>query len=282
MNQFVLRAEDLTKSYGAKSLFDAQSEGKRVLDHLSLSVSSGEIVGLVGESGSGKSTLCRHLLLLERPDAGTVLWNDEKMPTAPARTMRSFRRHVQAIFQDPLASLHPRKSVFTALEEPLRIHAPQLRQEERRSKIEQALKTVNLDPWIADRKPQALSGGQQQRVSIARALILEPVLLIADEPITALDVSVQAQIVNLLLELRRTRGIGCLFVSHDLNMVRFACDRVAVMHCGRIVEQNATSELFTHPSHPYTLQLLRATPYPDPDHPFVRDRITGLREEAAL
>jgi len=283
MHKLVLRAEELTRVYRGPSGWGHRgaAEPRPAVDRVSFSIAAGEIVGVVGESGSGKSTLCRLLLRLEDPQSGTVHYGNEDLAHASAATMRRFRNDVQAVFQNPLASLHPYRAVGKSIAEPLEIHNPELSRHERAAHVELALDRVGLDRRLVSRLPAQLSGGQLQRICIARALILNPLLLIADEPITALDVSVQAQIVNLLLELRQQSGIGCLFVSHDLNMVRFLCDRVVVMWRGRIVEAGPASQVFSDPLHPYTQDLLAATPLPDPDRP-IAARVAGNKGDSAL
>jgi ABC-type oligopeptide transport system ATPase subunit len=269
MHNLVLQAESLTRVYRSSRRWSRREEPQAppAVDRISLSISTGEILGVVGESGSGKSTLCRLLLRLEEPQAGTVRYSNEDLSHASTGTMLRFRRDVQAVFQNSLASLHPYREIGKSIAEPLAIHHPELSRNERQEQAAAALERVGLDRSLVHRRPAQLSGGQLQRICIARALILNPSLLIADEPITALDVSVQAQIVNLFLDLREQSGIGSIFVSHDLNMVRYLCDRVAVMYRGRMVESGPVARVFAEPLHRYTQELLAATPLPDPDHP---------------
>lgn len=264
-NTPLLQAETLTQIYaGSRSLFGPRVPALPAVDRVSLALYAGETLGLVGESGSGKSSLCRLLLKLEEPASGSLLFRGQRIASGVAP---EFRRNVQAVFQNPAGSLHPRMRIGQILAEPLDIFHPELSRHERQERVAQAMRQVGLDPALSIRYPGQFSGGQLQRVCIARALMLKPAILIADEPITALDVSIQAQIVNLLKDLQQELHLACLFVSHDLNMVRYLCHRVAVLYRGRIVEIASTEALFTSPRHPYTQSLLAATPVPDPDAP---------------
>ncbi|GII64659.1 dipeptide/oligopeptide/nickel ABC transporter ATP-binding protein [Sphaerisporangium krabiense] len=230
-----------------------------VVKDVTIRVDGGEIVGLVGESGCGKTTLARVITGLDRPSAGVVRFAGVDVHTLRGRALRDHRRHVQMVFQDPYLTLSPRQRVRQALAEPLRIH--RIGDSRARSaRVDELLDLVGLDPGVGERRPRQLSGGQRQRVAIARALALGPRLLVCDEPVTALDVSVQAKVLNLLCDLRDRLGLGCLFITHDLAVVRQLADRVAVMRDGRIVEQGPTLEVTTTPRHPYTRALLAATP----------------------
>ncbi|MFF7458872.1 dipeptide ABC transporter ATP-binding protein [Kitasatospora sp. NPDC008115] len=240
----VLVAEDLTVRYGRR--------GAPALDGVSLTAAPGRAVGVIGESGSGKSTLARALLGLLRPQSGTVRVGGRSWDGAAPAEERALRRRVQFVFQDPYASLSPRMTVREALAEPLLVHGLPL------GRIEELIELVGLPPELLDALPHRLSGGQRQRVAIARALAVGPEVLVADEPTSALDVSVQAQILNLLLDLRRRTGIGLVFISHDLALVRHLCDEVLVMRHGRVVEQAPAERLFSAPEHPYTRELLAA------------------------
>jgi len=235
-------------------------EGRPVLVDVSLSLEAGCSLGLVGESGSGKSTLGRILLGLDAPDSGTVLYRGEPLAPRPSPGWRALRRRVQPIYQDPAAVLNPLWTLQEILEEPLRIHNPELTREERRARVADLLDQVSLPGELSTRRPSELSGGQKQRVVIARALSLEPELLFADEPVSALDTSVQAQILNLLLDLRQRRNMAMIFVSHNIEVVRHMTERTLVLRDGRIVEEGPSRTVFDHPSHPFTRSLVAALP----------------------
>jgi oligopeptide transport system ATP-binding protein len=245
--------------------------GRRTIDavrDVSLHVDAGEIVGLVGESGSGKSTTARCISGLVRPTAGSMLFDGVDVTSRGAADRRALRREMKMIFQNPYASLDPRMAVGDIVGEGLAIHKLGDRAS-RRERVLAAMAAVGLPPDVYHRRPRSFSGGQRQRIAIARALVVEPRMLICDEVVSALDVSVQAQICNLLASLRTARGLAILFIAHDLGVVRQLCDRVAVMSEGRIVETGPTGRVLTAPSHPYTRSLLAATPLPDPDHPYM-------------
>ncbi len=254
----LLRVEKLVK------YFDA-GRGRRVhaVDDVSFSLAEGETLGLVGESGCGKSTLGRTIIKLLAPDAGSVHLSGQNLSMMSAQQVRSFRREAQMIFQDPFASLNPRSTVGRAIEEPLIVHGMGDRSE-RAARVNWLLERVGLRPDAANRHPHEFSGGQRQRIGIARALALNPKLIICDEPVSALDVSVRAQVLNLLADLRDELGLSYLFISHDLSVVKHFCDRVAVMYLGRIVELAPRKTLWQQPLHPYTRALLEAVPVPDP------------------
>jgi oligopeptide/dipeptide ABC transporter ATP-binding protein len=236
----------------------------RALDGVSFDINRGEVLGLVGESGSGKTTVGRTLLRLTEPTSGTIRFAGDDITHLSRRQLRPVRRRMQLVFQDPYGSLNPRQSVERILSTPLLVHEPGLSARQRRERVEAALDLVGLFPAAADRFPHEFSGGQRQRIGIARALMANPELLVADEPVSALDVSVQAQVVNLLLDLRERLGLTVLFVAHDLAVVGTISDRVAVMYLGRIVELADTAALFTGPRHPYTEALFSAVPTIDP------------------
>lgn len=226
-----------------------------VLDQINFRIFPGQFTGLLGESGSGKSTLARLISGQLKVQEGEILLNGQVISSLSRRQRRRANLGIQMVFQDPFSSLHPRQKIGRQLEEPL-ILQTNLVPADRRAKAQHMLEEVGLDPEIADRYPRDLSGGQQQRVAIACALITEPELLIADEPVSALDPSIQAQILNLLMEVRQQQSFACLFISHDLDVVSYLCDRVAVLRAGKICEENKVDRIFTHPQHPYTQELI--------------------------
>jgi peptide/nickel transport system ATP-binding protein len=244
----------------------------RAVDGVDLNVLRGQSVGLVGESGSGKTTLGRAVVGLARPSSGTVVFDGEDVWSLGRDAQKRLRRRVQMVFQDPYASLDPRMTVGKSIAEPLEIHRLGSRAD-RTSKVARLLETVGLHPTHADRYPHELSGGQRQRVGVARALSLDPDLVVADEPVSALDVSIQAQIVNLLQELQRELGLTSILIAHDLAVVRHVSDAIAVMYLGRIVEWSRAADLYREPRHPYTVALLSAVPIPDPVVEATRERI---------
>jgi oligopeptide/dipeptide ABC transporter ATP-binding protein len=256
----LVEARDLTKRYSVRS-----RTGKATLtavDKVDLNVATGRILALVGESGCGKSTTGRLLLGLERPSQGTVTVGGRDLAALPARDLRALRREMQPVFQDPYDSLNPRMRIRQILSEPARVHRidpPPGRT------VPELLDLVNLSPDYADRFPHELSGGQRQRIAIARAIALDPRFVVCDEPVSALDVSVQAQVVNLLMRLQRELGLAYLFISHDLALVRYLAQETAVMYLGRIVERGPTAALFANPRHPYTQVLLASVPRPRAD-----------------
>jgi len=244
----------------------------RAVDGVDLNVTRGQSVGLVGESGSGKTTLGRAVVGLARPSSGSVVFDGEDVWSLGRVAQKRLRRRVQMVFQDPYASLDPRMTVGKSIAEPLEIHRLGSRAD-RTSKVGRLLETVGLHPTHADRYPHELSGGQRQRVGVARALSLDPDLVVADEPVSALDVSIQAQIVNLLQELQRELGLTSILIAHDLAVVRHVSDAIAVMYLGRIVEWSRAADLYREPRHPYTVALLSAVPIPDPVVEATRERI---------
>jgi oligopeptide transport system ATP-binding protein len=244
----------------------------KAVDDVSFNVYRGETLGLVGESGCGKSTTGRTILQLYRPTAGDVYFEDVSLATLKGNSLRQMRRRMQMIFQDPYASLNPRMSVGGIVGEPLTIFG-MARRAEKQERVKELLKIVGLNPYFANRYPHEFSGGQRQRIGIARALALEPDFIVCDEPISALDVSIQAQVVNLLEELQAQLGLTYLFIAHDLSMVRHISDRVAVMYLGKIVELTDRDSLYNNPLHPYTQALLSAVPIPDPVIEEQRQRI---------
>lgn len=256
----LLQARNLTKTY---SLRGSQT-GVIAVDDVSLSIEPGQIVGLVGESGSGKSSLGKLLVGLETKTAGQVLFDGEPLPDRYSRAdFQRLSEDIQMVFQDPYASLNPRMTVEEILTEPLKLQGGVSRGEAVQ-RAREWLQKVNLDPNCLSRYPHEFSGGQRQRLGIARALIRGPRLLVCDEPVSALDVSVQAQVINVLKQLQQEMGLAILFIAHDLSMVRYLCDHVWVMYLGRIVERAKVEDVFTAPKHPYTRELLASNPLPDP------------------
>jgi peptide/nickel transport system ATP-binding protein len=252
----------------------------RAVEDVSFAIRRGEAFGLVGESGCGKSTAARALLRLIEPDAGSVRFGGADVLTARGASLKAIRRRMQIVFQDPYSSLDPRQSIGGALTEPMRVHGIAEGRDARR-RAGALLEEVGLPPAALDRYPHEFSGGQRQRIGIARALALEPELIVADEPVSALDVSVQAQVLLLLEDLRRRRGLAFLFVSHDLSVVRWFCERVAVMYLGRIVEEGPVARVLNAPLHPYAAMLRDAYPVPDPAHRAALPRIIGEIPSAA-
>ncbi len=236
----------------------------RAVDGVSFDLHPGETLGLVGESGCGKSTLARLLLALERPSAGEIRHKGEDVHQMGRARLRRLRRDVQLVLQDPYSSLNPRMTVADIVGEPFEVHPDAAPKGSRRQRVQELLEIVGLDPEFVNRYPHQFSGGQRQRIGIARALALRPEVIVCDEPVSALDVSVQAQVMNLLAELQREFGLSYVFIAHDLSVVRHLCDRVAVMYLGKIVEMGAEDQIYDHPTHPYTQALLSAVPVPDP------------------
>jgi oligopeptide transport system ATP-binding protein len=244
----------------------------QAVDGITFEIRKGETLGLVGESGCGKSTTGRAILQLLRPTGGEVLFEGEDLTELKTVELRPVRRHMQMIFQDPYASLDPRCSVGSIIGEPLVVHRIG-DAKSRRDRVQELLELVGLNAHFIQRYPHQFSGGQRQRIGIARALATNPKFIVADEPISALDVSIQAQVVNLLGDLKEKLGLTYLFIAHDLSMVRYISDRVAVMYLGRIVELSSRDEVFDHPLHPYTQALLSAIPIPDPEREAKRERV---------
>ncbi|MXV94281.1 MAG: ABC transporter ATP-binding protein [Gemmatimonadetes bacterium] len=256
----LLEVTDLKKHFPVRrGAMQRQTGSVRAVDGVSFGLERGETLGLVGESGCGKTTTARAVLCLTRPSSGRIVFDGVDVGQATARELRALRPRMQMVFQDSYSSLNPRRSVGRSIAEPLLQHT-KLTRLERDERVAELLNLVGLDPALATRMPHEFSGGQRQRVGIARALALRPDLIVCDEPISSLDISIQAQIVTLLADIQDRFGLAYLFISHDLRMVRHLCDRVAVMHQGRIVETQPTERLFGKPEHPYTRALLSAVP----------------------
>jgi oligopeptide/dipeptide ABC transporter ATP-binding protein len=255
----LLQATALAKHFTAHDLFGHRGDTVKALGGVSFHIEAGETLGLVGESGSGKTTLARTVGLLYAPTAGTVSFQGREISGLPRRRLKEFRRRIQFIFQDPYGSLNPRLAVGAIIAEPLAIHGIGGRGE-RRDRVAELAASVGLSPAHMDRYPHQFSGGQRQRIAIARALAPDPALIIADEPVSSLDVSIQSQVLNLMMDLQKTRGLAYLFISHDLAVVRHVADRVAVMYAGRIVEEGPVDALYEAPRHPYTRALIAAGP----------------------
>jgi peptide/nickel transport system ATP-binding protein/oligopeptide transport system ATP-binding protein len=270
MNSLVLEVTDLVKWFPVFTgiVFKHRIGDVRAVDGVSFDVEQGETMALVGESGCGKTTVARTLLRLHEPTAGRIVFDGEDITHVSRPRMQQLRRQMQIVFQDPYASLDPRMTVRNIIAEPLQIHRVQVD-----GKVEQLLEQVGLSPEHAARYPHEFSGGQRQRIGIARAIALGPKLVICDEPVSALDVSIRAQVLNLLDDLQRELGLSYLFISHDLSVVRYISRRAAVMYLGKIVETAPTNELFEQPAHPYTQSLISAVPVPDPRRERIRRRI---------
>lgn len=271
-NEKILELHDVSKVFGSRGMFGSQTgNAVTAVDGVSLHIRPGETLGLVGETGSGKSTIGRVVLRLDDPTSGKIIFGGEDLATLPVREMRRRRRHIQMVFQDPYGSLDPRMTVGQLIAEPMIVHrAPRA---EIAGRTELIMKQVGLDPRMAERYPHEFSGGQRQRIGVARALVLDPTLLILDEPVSALDVSIQAQILNMLRSIQADTNIAYLFIAHDLAVVRHISDRVAVLYLGRIVETAPRDKLYAMPRHPYTISLLSAVPVPDPDLERQRKRV---------
>jgi len=277
-DELLLRVDSLKKFFTVKKGFPNPVRlTVKAVDNVSFHVKKRESLGLVGESGCGKSTVGRAVLRLVEPDAGQVFLNGEEILKADKNRMKQLRQRMQIIFQDPSSSLNPRRKIGKALQEPLYVHNLGTL-EERRTRVFQLLEEVGLSPESLDKFPHEFSGGQRQRIAIARALIFRPELVIADEPVSALDVSIQSQILMLMERLQEEYDLAYIFISHDLAVVRYFCHRVAIMYLGRIVEQGRREELFEEPLHPYTRVLLAASPIPDPR---IRDDFVRLEGEVA-
>ena len=279
MSEVLLQVENLVKHFPVGGgMFSKPAGQVRAIDGVSFTLHRGETLGLVGESGCGKTTTGRCILQLERPTSGRIVFEGVDLATLSEAELRKVHRRVQVIFQDPYSSLNPRMTIGQIIAEPIRVHGIVQEPAAREKRVQELLEQVGLLAQHARRYPHQLSGGQRQRVGIARALAMEPTLIICDEPVSALDVSIQAQIINLLEDLQKRLGLTYLFIAHDLSVVRHISDRVAVMYLGKIVEITDRTALYEAPRHPYTRALLSAVPIPDPAVEETRER-TVLRGE---
>jgi len=271
MKDIILEVQNLTKYfYMKKPLFSKEAMVLKAVDDVSIKVERGKTLGLVGESGCGKTTLGRTIIRLYEPTSGKIIYNGQDLTTIP---FKPFREKIQYIFQDPYASLDPRKTVSDIVGEPLDIHRLVHGKKERAERIIEILKTVGLSSEHASRYPHEFSGGQRQRIGIARSLAVNPDFIICDEPISALDVSIQAQIINMLVDMQASKGLTYLFIAHDLAVVKHISDYIGVMYLGKIIEYSSSNELYSKPLHPYTQALISAIPLPDPNLSRTRKRI---------
>ncbi|MFI1679543.1 ABC transporter ATP-binding protein [Streptomyces sp. NPDC020607] len=271
----ILQVRGLVKHYPLTQgiVFRKQVGAVKAVDGVDFDLGHGETLGIVGESGCGKSTVAKMLVNLERPTAGEIRYKGEDITKLSGRALKAVRRNIQMVFQDPYTSLNPRMTVGDIIGEPYEIHSEVAPKGSRRQKVQELLDVVGLNPEYINRYPHQFSGGQRQRIGIARGLALRPEVIVADEPVSALDVSVQAQVINLLDKLQNEFDLSYVFIAHDLSIVRHISDRVGVMYLGRIVEIGTDAEIYEHPTHPYTQALLSAVPVPDPEAREHRERI---------
>ncbi|MFF7455868.1 ABC transporter ATP-binding protein [Kitasatospora sp. NPDC008115] len=275
MAEPILEVRELVKHYPLTQgiVFKKQVGAVRAVDGVSFGLAKGETLGIVGESGCGKSTLAKVLMNLERATAGQVLFKGEDITRLSGSALKAVRRNIQMVFQDPYTSLNPRMTVGDIIGEPFEIHPEVAPKGDRRKAVQDLLDVVGLNPEYINRYPHQFSGGQRQRIGIARGLALKPEVIICDEPVSALDVSVQAQVINLLEQLQNEFQLSYMFIAHDLSIVRHISDRVGVMYLGKLVEIGTEEEIYSHPTHPYTQALLSAVPVPDPTGREQRERI---------
>ena len=273
MEENLLEIKNLCKYFNLKkSIFTKNKKILHAVDDVSLEIKKGETLGLVGESGCGKTTFGRTVVKLYEPSSGTIIYNNKNITDLNFQEMKGFRRKIQMIFQDPYASLNPRQTIGDIIKEPMEIHNL-YKENERDKKVLEILELVGLNPSHISRYPHEFSGGQRQRVGIARALACDPEFIVCDEPISALDVSIQAQIINTLEGLQKKLGLTYLFIAHDLSMVKHISDRVGIMYLGKLVELSTSESIYKTPLHPYTEALLSAIPIPDPDISLKKERI---------
>ncbi|MBB1258178.1 dipeptide ABC transporter ATP-binding protein [Streptomyces sp. OF8] len=271
----ILQVRNLVKHFPLTQgiLFRRQVGAVRAVDGVSFELYQGETLGVVGESGCGKSTVAKLMVSLEQPTSGEILYRGEDIARLSGRALKAVRRNIQMVFQDPYTSLNPRMTVGDIIGEPFEIHPEVAPKGDRRRKVQELLDVVGLNPEYINRYPHQFSGGQRQRIGIARGLALNPEIIVADEPVSALDVSVQAQVINLMERLQDEFNLSYVFIAHDLSVVRHISDRVGVMYLGKIVELGTDHEIYEHPTHPYTQALLSAVPVPDPELSAQRERI---------
>jgi oligopeptide transport system ATP-binding protein len=275
VNDVLLEARDLTKFFPLTRgvVFKRQIGAVRAVDGVNLALRRGETLGVVGESGCGKSTLAKLMVGLENPTSGEILVRGQNLARMGGDRLRHARRNIQLVMQDPYTSLNPRMTVGDIIGEPFQIYPEVAPRDDRRRRVKELLDLVGLNPDHINRYPHQFSGGQRQRIGIARAVALRPRIIVCDEPVSALDLSIQAQVINLLERLQEELGLAYIFIAHDLSVVRHISDRVAVMYLGKIIETGSNSEIYDHPTHPYTQALLSAVPVPDPALRGRRDQI---------